>query len=791
MRALHIKLLRNLWGMKGQGLAIAAVIATGVAMFVMSLTALESLYLSQQSVYRSQQFAEVFASVKRAPEALVERLRDLPGVALVETRVQAPLRIQIPAFAEPISGLAVSIPDGRQPQLNQLFFRAGGLPDPERDDQLVVSEAFAEAHELQPGDSLAVIINGRYQHLQIAGIALSPEFIYQIRPGDLFPDFSRYAIVWINRSTLEAAFGMDGAFNNLVLSLAPGSRPEPVIAELDLLLAPWGGLGAYDRNEQISHRYLTQELEQLKAMALVMPLIFISVAAFLLNVVAARVIRTQREQIAVLKAFGYTRTDVALHYLQLVLVVVLIGSVAGVLLGVWMASGMAGMYQEFFRFPWLEFRLRWSVAVLAIVIAGGATLVGVMASVLRAFRLPPAEAMRPEPPARYRPTVVERLRLDRFGIGPFSQPVRMILRNLERQPVKAGLSIIGIAFAVAIMMVTGFQRGAITYMLDVQFRLAQKQDVTVSFYEPAAARALYELVALPGVSYAEPFRAAPAILYFGQREYRTALQGYVPQAHLFSVLDARLQPIAIPEEGLLLTDHLAHWLGVRPGDTLQVSVQEGRRPLLEIPVVGLVQEYIGVGAYVHHATLSRLLRESDTISGAFLAVDAQALPELQRRLEQIPRVAAVTLRENSIRAFFDMMDQSILVFTLFSTAMAGAIAFAVVYNNARIAFAERAHELATLRVLGFARAEVAFILVGELLLLTLLAVPVGFVLGVGLCELLTLGMQTDLYRVPLILTAETYATSALVVLVASVASLLIVGRSLAQLDMVSALKARD
>lgn len=786
MRSLHIKLLRNLWSMKGQGLAIAAVIATGVAMLVMSLTAWESLYLSQQSVYRSQQFADVFASVKRAPEVLLEQLHELPGVAVVETRVQAPLRIQMPGFAEPISGLALSIPDGHQPQLNQLFLRAGALPDAERDDQLVVSEAFAEVHQLQPGDSLALIINGRFQTVQISGVALSPEFIYQIRPGDLFPDFSRYAIVWMNRTALESAFGMDGAFNSVTLSLAPGARPEPVIAALDLLLAPWGGVGAYGRAEQLSHRYLVQELAQLKAMAIIMPLIFISVAAFLLNVVAARVIRTQREQIAVLKAFGYSRADVALHYLELVLVVVLIGSLAGVLLGVWMASGMAGLYQEFFRFPWLEFRLRGSVVALAIVVAGGATLLGVMAAVMRAFRLPPAEAMRPEPPARYRPTLIERL-----GIGGLSQPTRMILRNLERQPIKAGLSVVGIAFAVAIMMVTGFQRGAITYMLDVQFRLAQKQDVTVSFYEPTSMRALYELRALPGVSYAEPWRAAPAILRYGQREYRTALQGYVPQARLFSVLDSHLRPIEIPPQGLLLTDHLAQFLGVKPGDYLQVSLQEGRRPQLEIPVVGLVQEYIGVGAYLHQTGLSRLLRESDTLSGAFLAVDAQALPALQAHLEQMPRVAAVTLRENSIRAFFDMMDQSILVFTLFSMAMAGAIAFAVVYNNARIAFAERAHELASLRVLGFTRAEVAFILVGELMLLTLLALPVGFVLGAGLCKLLVLGMQTDLYRVPLLLTAETYATSAVVVVVASLASLLVVGRSLAQLDMVLALKARD
>lgn len=786
MRALQIKLLRNLWSMKGQGLAIAAVIATGVAMFVMSLTALESLYLSQQSVYRSQQFADIFANVKRAPEALAQRVRELPGVALVETRVQAPLRIQITDFAEPVTGIAISIPNGEQPELNRLFLRAGQLPDAERDDQLVVSEAFAEAHQLQPGDTMALVINGRYQSLHISGIAMSPEFIYQIRPGDLFPDFSRYAIVWMNRTALEAAFGMDGAFNNLVLSIAAGHSSASVIAALDLLLEPWGGLGAYDRDEQTSHRYLSQELVQIRSMAIFLPLIFISVAAFLLNVVAARVIRTQREQIAVLKAFGYTSFAIAMHYLTLVLVVVFIGSLLGVLLGVWMANGLAVIYQEFFRFPWLEFRLRSSVALLAILIAGGATVLGTMASVYSAFRLPPAEAMRPEPPARYRRTLLERL-----GIRAFSQPVRIILRNLERQPWKAALSIVGIGFAVAIMMVTGFQRGAIMHMMDVQFRLAQKQDMTVTFYEPASARALYEFLALPGVYYAEPFRAAPAILRYGHREYRTALQGYRPDARLFSVLDTRLLPIEIPDEGVLLTDHLAKILGVKPGDNLQVNVQEGRRPHLEVPVVGLVQEYIGVGAYMHQSTLSRLLREGESISGVFLAVDKSAVADVQAHLEQVPRVAGVTLRENNIRAFYQMMDQSILIFTLFSMVMAASIAFAVVYNNARIAFAERAHELASLRVLGFTRAEVAFILIGEIMLLTLLALPLGYFLGMGLCQLLILGMQTDLYRVPMILTPETWATSAVVVLVASVASLLIIGRSLAQLDMVAALKAGD
>ncbi len=786
MRALHIKLLRNLWSLKGQMLAIAAVIATGVAMYVMSFTALESLYLSQQSVYRNQYFADVFASLKRAPESLAKQLREIPGVGLLETRVQAPLRLDLESFGEPITGLALSIPDGRQPQLNRLFLRAGSLPDPERDDQLLVSEAFAEAHHLKPGDAISLVINGRYQRLVISGMALSPEFIYQIRPGDIFPDFARYAIVWMNRRSLETAFGMEGAFNSLSLKLAPGARAQPVIERLDQLLAPWGGLGGYGRAEQLSHRYLSQEMAQIKNMAVFLPLIFIGVAAFLLNMVTARLIRTQREQIAVLKAFGYSRWAVAGHYLALVALVIALGGLAGIALGAWMAHGMALMYQEFFRFPWLEFRLRPGVAAAALFYAGGATLLGTLSAVRAALRLPPAEAMRPEPPASYSHSPLE------AWVGRrLSQPSRIILRNLTRQPLKAGLSLLGIALAVAVMMLTGFQKDAINYMMDVQFRLAQRQDMTLGFYEAAGGRALNELSAMPGVYQAEGFRTVSAVLRYGQHEYRAALQGYDPQGRLFSVLNRQLQPVELPVEGVLLTDYLAQLLGIKVGETLQVEVKEGRRPLLEVPVAGLVTEFIGVGAYMRRETLNRLLREPDNISGAFLAVAAADIPALERRLQAVPRVAGVSLRSNTIKAFNQTMEESLLVFTLFASAMAGAIAFAVVYNNARIAFAERSRELASLRVLGFRRAEVAYILLGELLLLSLLALPLGFVLGAGLCHLLALAMATDLYRIPLVLELPTYTLAAGVVLLATLVSALIMARYLARLDMVSALKAAE
>jgi putative ABC transport system permease protein len=786
MRTLNIKLLRNLWSLKGQGLAIASVIAIAIAMFVTSHTVIYALHNSQQSVYQRQHFADVFVNLKRAPESVAAKLRNIPGIAILETRVLAPLNIQIPNYQDTITGIAISIPDGTQPQLNRLFLRAGQLPEAEQDEQILISDAFAEAHSLHPGDRFAVVINGRYQQLLISGIAISPEFIAQMRPGDTVPDYAHYAIVWMNRTALESAFSMDGAFNNASLSLTPGARTEAVIVALDQSLQAWGGLGAYSREHQVSNRYLTQEIDQIKVLAFILPLMFIGVAAFLLNVVTARLVRTQREQIAILKAFGYSSLSVMLHFFMLVLVVVVLGTAIGIPWGMWMAAGLAEIYQNFFRFPWMVFSLQSSVAITAILIAGGAAITGTLGAVYRAYRLPPAEAMRPEPPPHFRHSYIENL-----GTRWLSSPARIILRNLIRQPVKASLSILGIGFAMALIMLSGFQKGAMNYMTTTQFRWAQKQDMTLMFTEPVAASAISELYAFPGVYYAESFRTAPAILRFGQREYHTALQGYLPDSKLFNLLNKNLETIRIPEEGLLLTDYLANFLGVKPGDQLQVSVQEGRRPLLDITVAGLVTEYVGMGAYMRQSTLCRLLREGETMSGAFLAIDPHAVSKLNNYLKGVPRISGVIRRNDTINAFNEMTKKTILVFTLFSMLMAAAIAFAVVYNNARIALAERSHELASLRVLGFTQSETAFILLGELFIITLMALPLGFSIGTGLCWLLTWEMQTDLYRVPLILAPETYASACSVVLAATLVSALIVTFMLTRLNIVSALKAAE
>jgi len=787
MRALDRKLLRDLLELRGMVLAIALVQVGGIATFVMSLSTYDSLLLTQESYYREQRFADVFAVLKRAPEQVGVRIGEIPGVERVQTRVVAAARVTVADFPEPATATLVSIPDTGPILLNGLHLRRGRLPEPYRDDEVVVDETFANAHGLQPGDRLSATIHGRRDSLAIVGIALSPEYIYPIAPGAVFPDPERYAILWMGRNALAAAYDMEGAFNSVALRLVPGSNAEDVIERLDRILERYGGLGAYARRDQLSHRFLTEELRGLQTMAAVFPVIFLGVAAFLLNVVITRLVATQRNQIAIMKAFGYGNLAVGRHYALLVLLIVLLGLAGGIAAGIWLGKGLSAVYTDFYHFPFLKYVLETPVVVGATLVSVVAGLTGTVFAVLRAVRLPPAEAMRPEPPAVYRPTLIERLGLQRL----FSQPTRMIARHIERRPLKSLLTVAGIAASCGITMVSNFQEDAIIHMIDVQYAMSERQDLKVIFTEPASGSSLFSLAGLPGVEHVEGLRSVPARLRFEHRSYRGSVQGLDPDGELRRILGADLQEVKLPPVGVVLTDYLAELLGITPGDLLTVEVLEGNRPTLRVPVAGLSSEYLGVSAYMQRAALNRLMQEGDTLSGAYLRVDGNYSARIYRELDDMPRVAGTIVRESAIRSFHQTMEETILFFSFVTAMLGGVIAFGVVYNSARIALSERERELASLRVLGFTRGEVGWILLGELGFATLAALPLGFLFGHELCRYLSDSFRSDLYRVPLVVEADTYAFAAAVVIGSALISGVLMWRKLARLDLIGVLKTRE
>jgi putative ABC transport system permease protein len=787
LSALDRKLLRDLWHMRGQVLTVGLIVASGIATYVTMRGTYGSMERAQQEYYSRYRFADVFAQLKRAPNTLRDEIASIPGVAAVETRVVVEVNLDIPGLNEPAVGRIVSIPERQSPILNDLFLRRGRYIDPGRQDETVISEAFATANNLDLGNSIGAVINGRWEPLRIVGIALSPEYVYEIRGAEVFPDNKRFGILWMSRAALGPLFNMEGGFNDVSLTLAPGANEAGVITQLDSLLEPYGGLGAYGRADQISNRFLTDEIAQDRITGIFVPTIFLGIAAFLIHVVLSRLISTQRNPVGLLKAFGYSDLAVGAHYLKFALAAVLLGTAVGTPLGIWLGTGMARLYQDFFRFPELKFVGGPGLIVWAIAISALAACFGALSSVRAAVSLPPAEAMRPESPPQFRAGIAERLGFARA----ISISSRMILRNLERRPWKAVLTVIGMSFAIAILIVGFYFFDAIEYLVEVQFRTAQRDDVTISLTEPRGERAQYDVTHLIGVLHSEPFRTVPARLRFGHRTKRIGIQGLEPDPDLRRPVGRNFDVARIPPDGMLLTTKLAEILGAKPGDYVTVEVLEGARPIRDVVVAGTVDEMIGLSAYMDIHTLNRLMHEGPSISGAYLAVDPEKLAALYSQLKRTPAVTAVAVRSAMLESFYRTVAESLSISTTALNLFAALIAIGMVYNSARVALSERGHELASLRVLGFSQREISFMLLGEQGFLALAAVPVGFLIGYGICAVLTQAMQTELYRMPLVVNESSYALAVLIVGLACLGTGALLYRRLSRLDLVAVLKTRE
>lgn len=787
MTALNRKLFRDLRQAPVQLLAISLIMACGVAVLIMSVGTLRFLRHTRDAYYEQYRFGEVFASAKRAPRSIGERLRAIPGVGAVDLRVVNSVLLNVEGVEEPAVGQLISMPGNQEPVLNQVYLRSGRQINPLQPGEVLVSEGFVEANELNLGDTIRAVINGRFQELRIVGIALSPEFVFQIRPGEILPDEKRFGIFWMNADELEAALNMEGAFNSVSLLLTHGTSAQSVINAVDRILEPYGGTGAFGRDRQISARFLDDEIKQLRAMAFVAPSIFFGVGCFLLNIVLSRLIATQREQIAVLKAFGYHNLEVGWHYLQFVFWISLFGCSIGAIGGELLARSMAHMYTNFYRFPVFHYETDWAVnlaaVALTVVASGGATL----HPVSRAVRLPPAEAMRPAPPAKFHWTWS-----DKLGIGRLlTASGRMTLRELERRPVKSLMSSLGIAGAVAVLVLGNFGVDAIDYLIRFQFYLSQRYDVAVTFVEPTSGSVAYELEHYPGVVRVETFRSIPVRFHSRHITHLGAITGLDERRDLNRVLDVQERPIQLPQKGLAIGDKLAEILNVEQGDRLLLDVLDRNDVQLEIAVTNIFKEYAGTNAYLDRDYLHELMQEGWTVNGAYLLVDAAQLNRLYRQLKETPRVAGVSVKEAAIESFNETIAENQLRMQSINLMFACIIAFGVVYNTARITLAERQREFATLRVIGFTRWEVAFVLLWQLAILTLLAIPLGYGIGYGFCALMVKGFESEMFRIPLIVSPRTMGFAAAVTVTAAFVSGLAVQRQVNELDLIGVLKSKE
>jgi putative ABC transport system permease protein len=783
---LGTKLRRDLWRLKGQVATIALVLACGIMAMIMLRSAYQSLLAARDHYYAEARFADVFARTERAPEEVAERLARLEGVAVAYSRIVREVMIPMTSEPDPINGRIVSIPDDGVPPLNALYLRAGRLPTADALDEAVLLEQFAVAHGLVPGDRLPVIINGKHRQLQIVGIALSPEYVLAMSGGEMMPDNRRFAVIWMLRGTVAPAFDMAGAFDDIVFMLEPNASLPAVLAAIDRELAPYGGFHATPRAKQLSNWSLTSELDMLSTLALVIPAIFLGVAAFLVNVVISRLVFLERTQIAVLKALGLTDRRIALHYLALVSLIVVVAAVGGVAFGARSARWMTDLYADFYHFPTRLLHISASLVALTLAIAIGSAVVGAIGAVRKIAKMPPAQAMRPPAPLVYRRSLLDRLRLRRV----FGAPTKMIIREIERRPLRFAMSTLGIAMGIGIFLMGRFSWDSFDRLMSDRYLRTNRQDLSVTFLRPVPASALHSLEAIPGVRLAEGLRVVGVRIRVGSRWRDTAITGLAQSMELRQLLlhDA---PAELPPEGLLVTDKLVEILGARVGDMVEIDLLEGDWSTRSVPIAGVIDEPFGLQIYANAAWLGRVLREDPRISTALLAVEAGRLDDVRARLKEMPSVIGVSSTEHAIRRYREQTGESMSFMTFVLTLSAAAIAIGVVYNNARIALSMRSRDLASMRVLGFTRREISTILLGELGAQVLLGIPLGLALGTWWAGLLAASMDPEAIRFPLYIAPSTYAAAAVIALVSGLASALLVRRKLDHLDLVAVLKSSE
>jgi len=785
--ALNRKLLRELGQLKGQVLTIALVLASGITSFIGLRGTYECLERARDAYYDRYNFAHAFVNLERAPESLRTRIETLAGVASVQTRISEQVTLPMLGMPRPAYGRMLSLPASGSGGLNAVVLRTGRLPLLDHDDEVAVLESFAEAHGLRPGDEIPAVLNGKLRRLRVVGSVLSPEFVYAIRPGAIVNDPQRYAVLWMTRGALASAFRLESAFNELVLRLQPGASEPAVLAALDRLLVPYGGDGAYPRRRQISDQMLSTELGQLAALGGMVPLIFLGVAAFLINLVLGRLISLQRPEIATLKAVGYENGEIARHYLGLVSFVLLPSGLLGALGGVVLGRFVLGIYGALFGFPDLAFGFPFSLFGFALLVSAGAATLGALFAVRSATRLPPAEAMHAPAPARYRRSILERI-----GLGALAGPSGlMVLREVQRRPLRTLLSSLGVAGATALLILGRFGLDSLDSYLEGTLRREQRQALTVVFSHPVSSRVTGQLARVPGVITAESVRSIPVRARHEQRKRDSVLIGLPEHATLRRLVERNGKLLPLSSDGVLMTTKLSEILGVRVGERLELELRQGERSTVHPVVAGLVDESLGLSIYATSEVVANLEGNQASVSSVLVDVEPAFVPALEQQLRKSPQVIDVSdLRADSQR-LRDMNSDVMDVWTFVAITLAASVILGVVYNNARISLSARSRDLASLRVLGFSRAEISRVLIGGLAIEVLIAVPLGLWLGRRWGELFMSGVDQEMFRWAVVVAPTTYAMATVVTLLAATASALWVRRNLDHLDLIAVLKNRE
>jgi len=790
MAVLHKKLFRALMRSWAESLAVIMVVLCGTASYICLHSCYLNLSLTRDTYYTQNRLADFEIMLERAPANAIFKVEEIPGVRQARARMVKDVNVDIEGVDEPRVGRIISMPVPRQHVLNDVVVMEGQYFGPGAQDEVIISDSFARLNNLAIGDRLSISVEEKKYSLRIIGYGLSPEYVYMIRTlQEMVPAPERFGILWVPEDFAETALDMKEACNNILGEVDDPEALDAILDRADDLLDGYGVFAKVKQEDQISVRFLGDEIQGLGVNAKITPTLFLGIAALILFVLLSRMVRMERTQIGLMKAYGYTNFSVAFHYLQYGIILSGAGCIGGFALGQWMANGLIKLYVQFYQFPILESRVYPDVLSKSMGIALGFGALGALFAAIRAARIRPAESMRPEAPP-----LGHRVWVERVGMlwQNLSFTWKMIVRNLARNRFRAGLNVFGVAISTGLVIMGFFSLSGMEFWLRFQFQEVQREDVKISFQGERGKRTYYEMARFDHVRRVEPILEYPFTLSSDWRKKDTIVVGLPEGAELQKLMTFKGKEVPVGETGVVLSDRLARVLGVGVGDRVRMKPLMGRVEGEKTAVVrDVAQQFMGTNAYMDIEALSRLLEESFAMNAALLRIDEGAEESINKDMKDVAGVASVVFSSEAYDSLMETLAGSSRIMNVVVLLFAGVISFSIIYNVTSVALAERQRELASLRVLGLTTAEVGRILYHENILLGLIGATIGLPFGAGICWLLVKAYDTDLYRMPFHIEQDAYVKAVLLTLLFVLLANLAVRRKIHRLDLVEVLKERE